>query len=196
MSEYGRSVQNLVKELCRETDREKRSRMARTLVQVMINLNPQVKEIDNYKQKLWDHLFVLSDYTLDVDSPYPMPEREMINMKPDSVPYKDTLIKFRFYGRNLQEMCEQAADMEESTTKTAFINYIASFMVNSSRNWNDENLTPEVVAEHIRTLSKGKLKVIPETLDIHIEQDFSRKFTNGKNHKNQNKKKKKNRNRR
>lgn len=173
--------------------------MAKTVIQIMINLNPQVKEIDNYKQKLWDHLIIMSDYRLEVDSPFPAPQREQIAKKPDPVPYKDTMIKFRFYGRNLQEMCEQAAEMEESVMKTAFINYIASFMVNSSRNWNDENLTPDVVAEHIRTLSKGKLIINPTELDIHIEHSFNKKplVKNGKPGMNFKKKKKNNnRNRR
>jgi len=124
ISEYGRSVQNMVDHLMTIEDREQRNRMARTIVQVMINLNPLVKDLDNYKNKLWDHLIILSDYKLDVDSPYPRPKREVIDQKPERVPYKDTLIKFRFYGRNLQQMCEQAADMEESVVKKAFINYI------------------------------------------------------------------------
>lgn len=200
ISEYGRSVQKMVDHICTFEDRETRNRMARTVIQIMINLNPQVKEIDNYKQKLWDHLIIMSDYRLDVDSPFPMPQREQISRKPEPVPYKDTMIKFRFYGRNLQEMCEQAAEMEESVMKTAFINYIASFMVNSSRNWNDENLTPEVVAEHIRTLSKGKLVINPTELDIHIEHSFNKKPPVNKNGKPgmifKKKKKNNNRNRR
>jgi hypothetical protein len=179
--EYGRIVQELVKNICETEDREKRNRMARTVIQIMINLNPQLKEIDNYRQTLWDHLHIISDYKLDVDAPFHPPEKEQISKKPDPVPYKDTMIKFRFYGRNLQEMCEQAAEMEESVMKTAFINYIASFMVNSSRNWNDENLTPEVVSEHIRTLSKGKLVINPTELDIHIEHSFNKKPLINKN---------------
>jgi len=199
ISEYGRSVQKMVDHICTVNNRETRNRMARTVVQIMINLNPLVKDMDNYQQKMWDHLVIVSEHKLDIDSPFPKPEEDIISRKPEPVPYKDTMIKFRFYGRNLQEMCEQASEMEDSKTKTAFINYIAYFMVNSSRNWNDENLTPEVVAEHIRTLSKGKLKIVPEELDIHIEHDYVRKNNNFKSNNNNKggfKKKNKSRNRR
>lgn len=198
ISEYGRCVQQMVEHVCSTEDRETRNRMAKTVIQIMINLNPQVKEVDNYRQKLWDHLHIISDYRLDVDAPFPPPSREVIAQKPEPVPYKDTMIKFRFYGRNLQEMCEQAAEMEEGVMKTAFINYIASFMVNSSRNWNDENLTPQVVADHIHTLSKGKLNINPESLDIHIEHSFVKKpmLKLGKPGNGFKKKKKNNRNRR
>ena len=118
---------------------------------------------------------LIADYDLDVDSPYPVPKREEASRKPDPVPYKDELIKFRFYGRNLQTIIEQAADMEEQPIKSALINYIASFMVNSSRNWNDENLDNNTVVNHLKTLSKGKLDLQPEDLEIHIEHRVKRK---------------------
>ena len=180
ISEYGRSVQNMVEHICSIEDRIKRNQLAETMIQVMINLNPAVKELENYKQKLWDHLFIISDYKLDVDSPFEKPNRETVEQKPQSIPYKDELIKFRFYGRNLQTMVEQAADMEEGELKSAFINYIASFMVNSSRNWNDENLDKATVIDHLASLSKGKLQLTEEDLLLHIEANRNRSNRNGK----------------
>jgi len=186
ISEYGRSVQSMVDHICSIPDRLKRNELAETMIQVMINLNPSVKELDNYKQKLWDHLYIISDFKLDVDSPYPKPSREEVEQKPSKIPYKDELIKFRFYGRNLQTMVEEAVKMEDPEIKKAFINYIASFMVNSSRNWNDENLDKATVIQHLRTLSKGALNLTEEDLSIHIEANRSR----NKNNKSKNKSKK------
>lgn len=179
ISEYGRSVQEMVEYICTVDDRAKRTKLAETIIQVMINLNPAVKELENYQQKLWDHLFIISDYQLDVDAPYAKPNKEEVTQKPNPIPYKDELIKFRFYGRNLQTMVEQAVEMEDQEIKSAFINYIASFMVNSSRNWNDENLDKATVIEHLRTLSKGALQLSEDDLHIHIEANRNRN-KNGK----------------
>ncbi len=174
ISEYGRSVQEMVEHICTIPDRIKRNELARTMIQIMINLNPAVKELEDYEHKLWDHLFIISDFELDVDGPFEKPSREAVEKKPEQIPYKDELIKFRFYGRNLQTMVEQAAEMEDPEIKEAFINYIASFMVNSSRNWNDENLDKATVIEHLRTLSKGTLNLTEDDLQIHIEANRTR----------------------
>lgn len=175
ISEYGRTIQKMVSYMKTVEDKEKRTRMAHTIVATMQNLNPAIVEQDDYEHTLWDHLFMIADYDLDVDAPFPIPTREEAAKKPDPVPYKDELIKFRFYGRNLQTIIEQAADMEEQPIKNALINYIASFMVNSSRNWNDENLDNNSVVNHLKTLSKGKLDLKPEDLEIHIEHRVKRK---------------------
>ncbi|MFT5725870.1 MAG: hypothetical protein ACI9JN_003000 [Bacteroidia bacterium] len=174
ISEYGRSVQELVEHICTIPDRVTRNELAETMIQVMINLNPAVKELDDYEHKLWDHLFIISEFELDVDGPFEKPSREAVEQKPERIPYKEELIKFRFYGRNLQTMVEQAAEMEDPDIKEAFINYIASFMVNSSRNWNEENLDKATVIEHLRTLSKGTLNLSEDDLQIHIEANRTR----------------------
>jgi len=191
ISEYGRSVQEMVKHICNIPDRIKRNELAKTMIQVMINLNPSVKELDNYEQKLWDHLYIISDFELDVDGPFEKPNRESVEQKPDPIPYKDELIKFRFYGRNLQTMVEEAAEMDDPEIKKAFINYIASFMVNSSRNWNDENLDKATVIDHLSTLAKGNLQLTEDDLEIHIDSYRSR----NKNKKNPKNKQNRNRNR-
>lgn len=185
LTEYGRSVQELVDNLNTIEDKEQRNRMARTIIQVMINLNPDVKNLDNYEQKLWDHLHIMGNYQLDIDSDYEKPEPSQLLSKPDNIGYKDALTRYRFYGRNLLEMIDGAKDLPDSEIKTIYINYIASFMVNSSNNWNDENLGPEQVAQHLSDLSGGKIQLSPDDLNIHIEK-FKKKPQN-----NNNKKKKK-----
>lgn len=165
-SEYGRNVQRLVEYLGTIDDRDERNRKANTVIAIMGNLNPHLRDTADYKHKLWDHLFAMSNFTLDVDSPYPIPTPETLYRKPETVPYLGNHIKFRFYGRNVQSMVKEAADMEEGDEKQYFINMIASFMRNSSKNWNDENLSAEAIAEHLEVLSEGRLRINPEELTL------------------------------
>jgi len=174
LSEYGRGMQKMVDKVTMVPDRELRSKLSISLMNVMINLNPTIKDLDNYQQKLWDHLHIISGFKLDIDGPYPKPEPEILNQKPEPIPYNNVRIKFRFYGRNLQYMVDRATRVEDKEIKQSFINMIASFMTNSSRNWNNENLTPDVITEHLKTLSKDRLHLNSEDLNIHVEKDIKR----------------------
>lgn len=174
LSEYGRGLQKMVDKVTQVPDRDLRSKLSISLMNVMINLNPSIKDLDNYQQKLWDHLHIMSDFQLDIDGPYPKPVPEQIHQKPEPIPYNNVRIKFRFYGRNLQYMVDRATRVEDKEIKQSFINMIASFMTNSSRNWNNENLTPDVITEHLKTLSKDRLHLNSEDLNIHVEKDIKR----------------------
>jgi hypothetical protein len=169
LEEYGRGIQELVNNLNSVEDRETRNRMARTIVQSMINLNPDVRQLENYEQKLWDHLHIMGKYQLDIDGKFEKPKKEYLDSQPEHIGYKDALTRYRFYGRNLIEMIDGAMDLPEGELKTSYINYIASFMVNSSNNWNDEILTPEQVVQHLADLSGGKLQLNTDDLNIHLE---------------------------
>lgn len=193
ISEYGRNIQEMVAYMKAIEDKTKRTLLATGVVNVMANLNPHLKEMADYKQKLWDHLYAIADFDLDVDSPYPMPEKEVLHKKPSPIPYQDNMIRFRFYGRNVQNMVLAASEMEEGETRTAFINLIASFMLNSCRNWNNENLSEEIIAEHMRILSSGKLDLSPSDITIlyHTKdsprvQPTERNFRGGNNRNNRN----------
>lgn len=183
ISEYGRSFQNMVEYVISIEDRQKRLKMADALISVMEILNPGVKEQADYKQKLWDHLNIISDFNLDVDGPYPVPEKTKMHQKPQRIEYPSLPIKFRFYGRNLQFMVQKATNIENSDLKAEFLNLLASFMTNSSRNWNNENLSNQQLAEHLEALSQNKLKVNPEELEITLEQR-KKKFYNKHNNNN------------
>jgi hypothetical protein len=174
LSEYGRGMQKMVDKVVEVEDRELRSKLSVSLMNVMINLNPGIKDLDNYQQKLWDHLHIMSDFKLDIDGPFPKPIPELIHQKPEPIPYNNVRIKFRFYGRNLQYMVDRATRVENEEVKQSFINMIASFMTNSSRNWNNENLTPEVITDHLKILSKDRLHLNSEDLNIHVEKDYKR----------------------
>ena len=194
ISEYGRSFQDMVEHVLSIADKDKRLKMADALISVMEILNPTVKDQADYKQKLWDHLYIISDYKLDVDGPFPMPERTKIALKPEKTEYPSQPIKFRFYGRNLQFMVNKATAIENPELQGEFLNLLASFMTNSSRNWNNENLSNAQLAEHLEVISQNKLKVNPEELEITLEQRKKKFFkhpgpgSNNKFHNNKNKK--------
>lgn len=193
ISEYGRSFQNMVKHVLTIEDRDKRTKMAEALIGVMEILNPTAKEQADYKQKFWDHLHIISGFNLNVDSPFPIPVVDDIVKKPEKIPYSSLPIKFRFYGRNLQYMVNKATKIGNEEMKNEFLNLLASFMSNSSRNWNNENLTNQQLAEHLRMMSNNVLTVNPDDLEITLEQRRKKFFKpNNNNNKFYNKNKKHN----
>ena len=181
LTEYGRGVQEMVEHLKLEKDRDKRNILAHTVFQVMVNLNPEIKNQKDYEQTVWDHMHEIANYELDIDNDYPAPEPSAKEQKPESLGYKKVLSKYRYYGRNLIDMIDGAKDMEEGELKKMYLDYIASFMVNSSRNWNEEDLTPEQVVQHSADLSQGKLQIDPSSLNIHLEKIVRRNNNNNRN---------------
>lgn len=175
ISEYGRIIHDYVSLICNQTDRNKRTRMANGLISVMENLNPQVKDQEDYKHKLWDHLYIISNFKLDVDSPFPPPNPEVTTMHPEPIPYPTQPIKFRFYGRNLQYMVDKAAGIGDKEVQKDFLSILASFMKNSSRSWNNEDLTNEMVTNHLKSMSNGKIDIDFESLEIKTDTSFTRK---------------------
>jgi hypothetical protein len=197
ISEYGRNVQNMIAYAVNEPDRERRNMLANAIITVMGNLNPQLRDVADYKHKLWDHLFIMSDFKLDVDSPYPIPTAESVRTKPQSMSYPQQRIKFRFYGKNIEKMIAEAAQMEDGPTKSGFINLIGSFMKQSCRSWNEEMLQDEEILAHLELLSEGRIKMTTDE-DVQFNALQFRNRQNNNNNNNQNrfyKNKNKNRNR-
>lgn len=159
ISEYGRNIQKMVNFAMAEPSRERRTVLANALISLMGSLNPQLRDVADYKHKLWDHLFIISDFKLDVDCPYPLPTRESVFRKPDLLNYPQSRIRFRFYGKNIVGMIEAATKLEEGPMKTTFINLIGSFMKNACKNWNAETLSDEEILAHLEMLSDGKIRV-------------------------------------
>jgi hypothetical protein len=159
VAEYGRHIQEYIDHIRKQSVKEQRTKWAHALVNVMATLNPEVRQQSNYREKLWGHLYQIANFDLDVDCPFTVPQPEARNKKPDTIGYPDSKIKFRFYGRNLQNMVDKVADMEPGEMKQDLVNLIASFMFNSCKSWNNENLSNDVIAEHLNVLSKGKLSI-------------------------------------
>lgn len=162
ISEYGRNIQKMVEVAVAVPDRGKRNKLAGALIQLMGMLNPHLRDVADYKHKLWDHLFVISDFKLDVDSPYPIPTRESVALKPAIMNYPQRRIRYRFYGKNIEQMIGRAGEMPEGPTKVGFINLIGSFMKQACKNWNEEQLSDEEILSHLELLSEGRIRLTTE----------------------------------
>ena len=165
MPEYGRNVQKMVDYLKTLEDREKRNEQARAIVKVMEILNPQVHVQDNWEQKLWDHLHIISGFELDVDSPYPAPTVEHFKERPEVVPIKKKPIKANHYGRNIESIIDLIAEQEDGEVKTAMIRSLAIYMRQQYLIWNKDSVADETIFQDIEKLSDFRIKV-PEGLQL------------------------------
>lgn len=171
ISEYGRSIQEMIRYCCTIEDREKRTKTAKFIVNVMAQMTPLAKEIGDYKHKLWDHIFIISEFKLDVDAPYPPPPPLTLSAKPEHISYHDKEIEFRHYGKNIALIIEKATAYEDGPEKDALVHAIAIQLKKSYLNWNRDSVTDEVIEEHLRLLSGGKLK-LHEDLRLTPTQDL------------------------
>ena len=180
--EYGRNVQKMVDYLKTIEDRQKRNEQARAIIKVMEILNPAVHLQENYEQKLWDHLYIIADFDLDVDSPYPMPERDIMNRRPEMVPIENKPLRASHYGRNIENMIDLVANQEEGEQKTGMIRVLAGYMKQQYLIWNKDTVSDETIFQDIEKLSDYRIKV-PEGLQIgKVQQEggFNRQ-SNGQN---------------
>ncbi|MDD7117342.1 MAG: DUF4290 domain-containing protein [Bacteroidales bacterium] len=176
MPEYGRNVLKMVEDVKRIEDRTKRSEQARAVVRVMEILNPQVHSADNWEQKLWDHLYIMAGYDLDVDSPYPMPSPEQRKSRPEIIPLKKKPIKATHYGRNIESIIDLIASEPEGEMKTAMIRSLAMYMRQQYLIWNKDSVADTTIFSDIEKLSDYRIKV-PEGLTlsrISSDSNFSR----------------------
>lgn len=169
ISEYGRIVQKMIDHAITIPDREQRNRAARTIVSIMGMLNPQLRDITDFKHKLWDHLFIMSDFKLDVDSPYPKPTTDIGRIKPKPIAYPRQDIRYKYYGKTMECMIEAIANMKEGEAKEQMIQTIANFMKFQYLSWNKDSVDDTVIFDHLKELSKGKINVNEE---LKLQQNF------------------------
>ena len=155
--EYGRHVQKLIDNCVAIEDPEERNKMARAIVDVMGNLQPHLRDVPDFKHKLWDQLFIMSDFKLDAESPYPKPEREELAAKPERLAYPKYDSKYRFYGNNIQTMIAVALTWEEGEAREALYFAIANHMKKCYLNWNKDTVDDHIIYNHLLDLSKGKI---------------------------------------
>ena len=165
MPEYGRNVLKMVEQLRDIPDKAKRTEQARAVVKVMETLNPQVHQQENFMQKLWDHLFMIAGYDLDVDSPYPKPLPELNQSKPDPIPLNTQPIKARHYGRNIESIIGVIAEQPDGEVKTAMIRSLAIYMRQQYLIWNKDSVADETIFSDIERISGGTVKV-PEGIQL------------------------------
>ena len=165
MPEYGRNVLQMVEQLRDIPDKEKRTQQAHAVVKVMESLNPQVHQQENWAQKLWDHLYMIAGYDLDVDSPYPAPTPEEVNSKPDPIPLNIKPIRARHYGRNIESILDLIASEPEGEMKTEMIRSLAIYMRQQYLIWNKDTVADETIFADIERLSGGRVTV-PRDLEL------------------------------
>jgi hypothetical protein len=185
LPEYGRNIQKMIEHLMTIEDRDERNKAARTVIGVMGNLNPHLRDVADFKHKLWDHLAVISDFKLDIDSPYETPTREMLNEKPNKIPYTQKNIRFKHYGHSIVLMIQKAAEMEDGEEKQDLVKMIAYHMKKSYLTWNREAVDDREIFEDLVTLSGNKLELspdltLPETREILAKNVRKKKPGGGK----------------
>ncbi len=157
--EYGRNIQKMVHYVLEMEDRKERTEGANRIVEIMANMHPQIREVSDYNHKLWDHLYFISDFKLDVDSPFPPPQKMVIMRKPERLEYSEDQIRFKHYGKHLEKMIKYAAELEEGQEKKEITLMIANQMKRSYLNWNRDSVSDRMILNQLEELSGGKLKL-------------------------------------
>ena len=155
--EYGRHIHKMVNMAIDCGNKIERNKMAKAIIGVMGNLNPHLRDVPDFQHKLWDQLFIMSQFKLDVDSPYPKPEKEVFEQKPEKLNYPQNHPKYRFYGNNIKKMIDIAVSWEEGEMKSQLIYIIANHMKKCFLNWNKDTVEDSVIFQHFNELSNGKI---------------------------------------
>ncbi|MDG2432854.1 DUF4290 domain-containing protein [Flavobacterium sp.] len=172
--EYGRHLQKLIDQATIIADSEERNKAAKYIIQVMGNLNPHLRDVLDFQHKLWDQLFIMSDFKLQVDSPYPIPSREVLQLKPDVLNYPQNFPKYRYYGNNIKYMIDVANKWDDGEMKNALVKVIANHMKKSYLSWNKDTVKDDVIFEHLYELSDGKLDLRQSTEELINTTDLLR----------------------
>lgn len=158
LPEYGRNVQNMIMHAMEIEDREERNRAAKAIIEVMGQLNPHLRDVDDFRHKLWTHLFIMSDFQLDVDSPYELPNKEVLEERPDIMEYPKSKIRFGHYGQYTQKILETASELSEEE-KEYLKSKMGNFMKKQFLVHNNNTVENHVIAEQLNELSQGKLTI-------------------------------------
>jgi len=160
--EYGRNIQNMIELLPSIEDRHKRTKAAYFIINVMAQVSALKDSVD-FKQKLWDHLHIISQFTLDIDSPYPAPSIEKLHRKPNLIKYSTNRIRFGHYGQHVFNMIQKAVEFEEGEEKEALVNALANYMKKSYLTWNRDSVNEGTITSNLYELSKGRLSLADES---------------------------------
>ncbi len=156
--EYGRHIQKMVEYVLTLEDREKRQKNAYALIELMGFLNPHLKNVEDFRHKLWDHLFLISDFKLDVDSPYPIPTRETLKAKPEQLAYPKRYPRYNHLGKNIEIVIDKALNEEDSEKRQGFANAIAYYMKLTYSNWHKELVHDDNIQTELNAITKGELE--------------------------------------
>ena len=192
LPEYGRSVQNMVDHALTIEDREERQRCANTIVNIMGGMFPHLRDVPDFKHKLWDHLAIMADFKLDIDYPFEIVKREELDMKPGKISYPDKAIRYRHYGRFLESMIKKLSEMEEGEEKQALLQLLAVQMKKNLNNWNKEGIEDQKIVDDLREYSNGAIDLKVENLRLNDHQRHNNNNNNQRKQNNQNNQRKQN----
>jgi hypothetical protein len=157
--EYGRNIQGMIEYCCTIKERDERNLCARAIIQIMGQLNPPLRDQADFTHKLWDHLFIISQFKLDVDSPYPKPNPESFQTKPKRLDYPKGRIKYKHYGKTIEDIIRKARELPEGPERNELTRQIANHLKKSYFNWNKDTITDDIILKNLAELSGGELKV-------------------------------------
>lgn len=157
--EYGRHLQKMINHAKTIEEKEERNKIAKAIISVMGNMQPHLRDVPDFQHKLWDQLFIMSNFELDVDSPYPKPTKEVFEERPEPLKYPQNHPKYRFYGNNIKTMIDVANTWEEGELKEALKYTIANHMKKCFLNWNKDTVEDDVIYDHLFELSGGKINL-------------------------------------
>lgn len=191
LAEYGRHIKRIVDNCIKIEDREHRNRTAHEIIELMGQLNPHLRNVEDFRHKLWDHLFMISEFKLDVDSPYPKTTKSQIIEKPEPLEYPQTKIRHRHYGKNVAALVSKAVEVEDPEKRLAFAQCIGNYMKLTYVNWNKENTNDEIIKNDLNIISKGELSLsvednISELSRANRQSNINQNNNNGKRQFNQN----------
>ncbi|MBZ0327155.1 MAG: DUF4290 domain-containing protein [Altibacter sp.] len=170
--EYGRHIQKMVDYAISKEDKEERNKVAKSIIAVMGNLNPHLRDVPDFQHKLWDQLFMISDFKLDADSPYEIPSREELMQRPEPLEYPQNFPKYRFYGNNIKRMIDVANSWEDGDMKDGLVLTIANHMKKCFLNWNKDTVEDDVIFKHLFELSDGKINLKNSDEDLSKAHDL------------------------
>ena len=189
--EYGRHIKKMIDHVSSLKSKDERNKLSNAIISVMGNLQPHLRDVPDFQHKLWDQLFIMSDFKLDVDSPFEKPSKDILDSKPLPLEYPQSFPKYRFYGNNIKIMIDEAVKWDDSDKKDALIFTIANHMKKCFLNWNKDNVEDQVIFEHLYELSDSKIDIknsnielLDSSLLIRTKKKFSNKKYPKKNNKN------------
>ncbi|CAN5244309.1 hypothetical protein BH20BAC1_BH20BAC1_06920 [soil metagenome] len=182
--EYGRHIQKMVEYVLTIEDREQRQKNAYAIIELMGFLNPHLKNVEDFRHKLWDHLFLISDFKLDVDSPYPIPTRETLKAKPDVLKYPKRYPKYNHLGKNIEIVIDKALEEEDPEKRQGFANAIAYYMKLTYSNWHKELVHDDNIQTELASITQGELEFNNRPFIKHKPENLREDFNGGKYRKN------------
>ena len=189
--EYGRQIQKMINYASSRESKEERNKLANSIISVMGNLQPHLRDVADFQHKLWDQLFIMSDFKLDADSPFEKPSKEVLNAKPEPLSYPQNFPKYRFYGNNIKIMIDEAVKWDDGEMKEALVLTIANHMKKCFLNWNKDSVKDQVIFDHLYELSDSKIDIrdskeelLDSALLLRPKKRFSNKKFPKKNNKN------------